>query len=220
MAEILGLDVELLAHDSVKIKGGGKVIYFDPFQLPRREYEKADIVFISHEHFDHCSSDDLKKIIGNDTLIVASRQCKPELSKIKAKEIIYAKPGEKIELGGLSTEVVPAYNVNKFRAPNQPFHPKADEKNGYVVTISGRRVYHPGDTDVIPEMKTLRNIDIAFLPVSGTYVMTADEAVEAVNIIKPKIAIPVHYSAIVGSGADAKKFESLAKKFCEVKILI
>lgn len=220
MANIMGIDLELLVHDCVKVVSGGKAIYFDPFQLPEREYEKADLILISHEHFDHCSVKDLEKLISKDTIIVASKQCKAELSKVKAKDVKYLRPGDRTEVGGVVIETVPAYNVNKFRAPGQPFHPKQDEKNGYVVTIDGKKIYHPGDTDFIPEMKNLKSIDIAFFPVSGTYVMTADEAAEAAKAIKPKVAIPFHYSAIVGSSQDAKRFENLAKGFCEIKILL
>ncbi len=220
MAQILGLDVELLVHDCIKVKSGGSTIYFDPFRLEKKDYEKADIVFVSHEHFDHCSSGDIRKVATEDTVIVASRQCKAELSKLRVREVRYLAPGDSTELDGIMVEAVPAYNVNKFRSPGEPFHPQKDGKNGYVVTIDGRRLYHAGDTDFTPEMGDLRKIDIAFLPVSGTYVMTSGEAAEAVKAFSPKVAVPMHYGAIVGSDQEAKSFEKLAKGSCEVKVLL
>jgi len=114
-------------------------------------------------------------------------------------------------------EAVPAYNLNKFREPGTVFHPRAEKRLGFIAALDGTRVYFAGDTDFIPEMKSIK-CDIALLPVSGTYVMTAEEAAEAAKAINPKIAVPMHYGAIVGSEADAKKFKSLVKN-CQVEIL-
>jgi L-ascorbate metabolism protein UlaG (beta-lactamase superfamily) len=149
-------------------------------------------------------------------VIVAHAQSKNELSKLSVKEIKIAKPGDKLSFGSVTVETVPAYNTNKFREPGKVFHPKEDGKLGFVVTVKGVRIYHAADTDHIPEMKGMAP-DIALLPVSGTYVMTAKEAAEATASIKPKIAIPMHYASIVGSVKDAEEFKKLAK--CEVKIL-
>src|SRR3989338_4038147 len=126
---------------------------------------------------------------------------------------------EKLLKQGITIETIPAYNINKFRAPNMPFHPKQDGRVGFIITVNGKRIYHAGDTDCIPEMQQLKNIDIALLPVSGTYVMTPEEAVQAVKIIKPKIAIPMHYAAVVGNDTDAEKFKILATPFCQILIL-
>jgi L-ascorbate metabolism protein UlaG (beta-lactamase superfamily) len=115
-------------------------------------------------------------------------------------------PGDRIDVGGVGIEAVAAYNTNKFREPGKPFHPKADGKVGYIVTLAGTRIYHAGDTDQIPEMARAVGVDVALLPVSGTYVMTADEAIQACTTIGPKLAIPMHYGAIVGSVADAEAF--------------
>jgi L-ascorbate metabolism protein UlaG (beta-lactamase superfamily) len=215
--KIRGIDIELLNHDSVKIKYNKWIIYVDPFQIPAGE--EADFILISHEHEDHCSPMDLKKIIKPETIIIASQQCKDKLSVISksVNQVHYLRPNENIKIGEFFVETVPAYNVNKFRAPGIVFHPKEDQKLGFIINLKLGRIYHPGDTDVIPEMSKLRDIDIAFLPVSGTYVMTAEEAAKAVEIIKPKVAIPFHYGAIIGSREDAEKFKSLAK--CRVEIL-
>ncbi|MBS3054980.1 MAG: MBL fold metallo-hydrolase [Candidatus Aenigmarchaeota archaeon] len=214
--KILSIEVELLGHDSVKIKTD-KIIYIDPFKI--KPEEKADFIFVTHEHFDHCSSEDIKKLIKKDTVLVGIPSCKDSFDPFSesVKEIIYMRPNEKKTIEGMEIETVPAYNTNKFKEPGKPFHPKEDGKVGYILNIQGKRIYHAGDTDVIDEMKSFGKIDIAFLPVSGTYVMTSEEAVKAVDLIKPQIAIPVHYNKIVGTRKDAEKFKSLAK--CEVVVL-
>ncbi len=213
MFEYHGVKLTWLGHDGFRIQDD-QVIYIDPYQIEAGP--KADIVLVSHEHFDHCSIDDLKRIVGSNTVIVAHAQSKNELSKLSAKEIKVVKPGDKIKVGNIDIEAVPAYNVNKFREPGKPFHPKEDGKLGFVVTVKGVRLYHAGDTDHIPEMKGIR-ADVALLPVSGTYVMTAQEAAEAVAAINPKVVIPMHYGAIVGSRKDAETLQKLVK--CEVKVL-
>ncbi len=213
MFEYGGVKLTWLGHDGFRVQDG-KVIYLDPFKIEGGP--KADIVLVSHEHYDHCNLGDLKKVVTPETIIVAHSQSKSELSKLKVKEIKIVKPGDKIEVGGVTIEAVPAYNTSKFREPGKVFHPKEDGKVGYVLTMNGVRIYHTGDTDHIPEMKNIRT-DIALLPVSGTYVMTAKEAAEAAADINPKVAIPMHYGAIVGSASDAEVFKGLVK--CEVQIL-
>ena len=213
MFEYNGVKLTWLGHDGFRIEDG-QVIYIDPFQI--KEGAKADLVLISHEHDDHCSVGDLKKIVTPKTVVVAHSQSKSELSKLRVKDLKIVKPGDKLTLGNVTVEAVPAYNTNKFREPGKFFHPKEDGKLGFIVTVKGVRIYHAADTDHINEMRDMAP-DIALLPVSGTYVMTAKEAAEAAASIKPKIAIPMHYAAIVGSVKDAEEFKKLAK--CEVKIL-
>lgn len=210
-----GLIIERLGHDSIKLKGS-KVIYFDPYQL-EGDLESADIIFISHSHFDHCSPLDVRKIMTEDTIIVSVPDCQSKLSSLEFKELKLVEPGYKFELEGIIVEAVPAYNVNKFRTPGVPFHPKENLWVGFIVDIDGKRVYHAGDTDVIPEMASFENIDVALLPVSGTYVMTAIEAAEAAKMIKPKLAIPMHYGAIIGTESDAETFKQRAN--CRVEII-
>lgn len=214
MFEYHGVKLTWLGHDGYRIEDG-QAVYIDPYQIEGGG-PKADVVLVSHEHSDHCSVDDLKKVVGPSTVVVAHSQSEGELSKVKAKEIKIVKPGEKITVGDVAIETLPAYNVNKFREPGKVFHPKEDGKLGFIVTVKGVRIYHAGDTDHIPEMKNVQ-ADIALIPVSGTYVMTAQEAAAAVADINPKVAIPMHYGAIVGSRRDAESFQKLVK--CEVKIL-
>jgi L-ascorbate metabolism protein UlaG (beta-lactamase superfamily) len=212
--EYNGLKISWLGHDSFRIKNG-KTIIIDPFKI-RAISDKADILLITHEHYDHLSLDDIKKVANDNTTIVTIPAVKKELSSLKVKEVKAVKPGDKLKLGEVSIDVVPAYNLNKFREPGRVFHPKEDGKAGFIIGMKGVKVYHSGDTDAIPEMKGLKP-DVALLPVSGTYVMTAEEAAQAAKMVEPKLAIPMHYGAIVGSERDAERFKQLAT--CEVQIL-
>lgn len=213
MFEYGGVKISWLGHDGFKIKNA-KTVYVDPYEI--KGGEEADILLISHNHEDHCSPEDVKKIVSEKTTIITTAESKRKLSKTKAKEILVAKPGQKILIDDVSIETVPAYNVNKFRSPGHPFHPKENEMLGFIVTMNGVRIYHAGDTDLIPEMERF-NVDVACLPVSGTYVMTAEEAVESTRHIKLKVAIPMHYGSIVGDDRDAERFKTLAS--CEVRVL-
>lgn len=201
-----------LGHDSFRLDGP-KTIYFDPFNLPRNS-KKADIILISHEHFDHYSKNDVGLISTKFTVIVTDKTVAKLLqgTKINYKEVKGLLPGDSIDIDGVKIIATRSYNTNK------QFHTKESNKLGFIVTISGVSIYHAGDTDFIPEMKDYK-CDIALLPVSGTYVMTAAEAAEAALSIKPKVAIPMHYGEIVGSAADAKKFQDLLKGKIEVKVL-
>ncbi len=209
-----GIKVHWLGHDSFVLQGSRTVI-LDPFKA-KGDY-KADLLLISHEHYDHLSDDDIKRFSNASTTIVASRMCEGPLRKYSlAKK--YMAPGEKVELKGEAIEAVPAYNLNKVREPGKVFHPKADGKLGYVVTLDGVRFYHAGDSDATPEMKALA-VDVALLPVSGTYVMTAEEAAEAAKAMKAKVVVPMHIESIIGTMADAERFKRLVGSARAVEIL-
>ena len=186
-------------HDAFRI-GGPPVVYIDPWNLPE-DVPLADVVLITHEHYDHCSPDDVEKILAPDALIVAPAAALQKLAHLQARQR-EVKPGDAFRVGNLRVEVVPAYNVNKR------FHPREAGHVGYVLTLFGTRIYHAGDTDVIPEMEHIR-CDVALLPVSGKYVMDANEAAQAVAILQPRLVIPMHYGAIVGSRKDAERLARL-----------
>lgn len=187
-----------LGHDSFRLDGP-PVLYFDPWRLPAG-LPTAAVVLVSHEHSDHCSPEDVRKVAGPKTVVIAGGDAASKLTGAKR-----VRPGDRLEVAGLTIEAVPAYNVSKFRSPGVPFHPKEAGHVGYVVTLEGVRIYFAGDTDHIPEMSDIE-CDIALLPVSGTYVMTVEEAVDAARILRPKIVVPMHYGAGIGTGEDGQRF--------------
>ncbi len=207
MPNIEGVNIEWLGHASFVLKSD-KIIYIDPFQI--KGGDKADLILITHEHYDHCSIADLHKIIKPETIIITVADCQSKLSGLKIANVTLVRPGDKVNVKGTLIEAVHAYNTNKR------FHPKQNEWVGFIITINGKRIYHAGDTDAIPEMNSLKNIDIALVPVSGTFVMTAEEAANAVNSFRPKVAVPMHYGSIVGQRSDAERFKSLAKTRVEL----
>ncbi len=214
MFEYNKLSITWSGHAGFKIIYGNMKVYIDPYKLSK-SYEKisgADVVLITHNHFDHLSIEDLKNIINERTVIVSAQECLSQLKSLKVKESIGIDPHNSVKVDDLRIETVPAYNIDK------DFHPKKDKKIGFIVEFGNDRLYHTGDSDIIPEMKDT-NPTVGLIPVSGTYVMTADKASKAVNeSINPKIAIPMHYGTIVGNKEDAIRFSELVT-VCKTKIL-
>lgn len=196
-------NLKRLGHDTF-LYDGHPVIYIDPWKLPAG-CPIADLILVTHDHFDHCSPEDVEKISGKGTVVIADAGA---AGKLKGAKVL--QPGESLTVGDVTVSAVPAYNVNKFRSPGQPFHPKSMQGNGYVIELGGETLYHAGDTDFIPEMAQL-DVTVALLPVSGTYVMTAEEAFEAAKAIRADVYVPMHYGDIVGGNADVESFRSLCE---------
>lgn len=197
--------VQWLGHASFRISEANNVIYIDPWKLKNAPHD-ATLVLVSHSHHDHYSADDVAKVSGPQTKLIAAGDVVAQAGKGQS-----LKPGQALEAGQIKVTGVAAYN------PAKKFHPKANNWLGFVIDLAGKRIYCAGDTDATDEMKALKNIDLAFLPVGGTYTMNAAEAADAAKQFKPKRAIPCHWGDVAGSKADADQFAKLAP--CEVKVL-
>jgi len=190
------VEVVFLKHAGFKVKGS-KTVYIDPYDLPEdAELEKADYIFVTHDHFDHLDFKAIRNLSTPDTTVVAPHGCSLEGFLTCSME-----PNKKEKLDGITVETVPAYNIGKS------FHPKEKEYVGFVIEMDGVRIYHAGDTDFIPEMKNIE-VDIALIPVGGTYTMNVDEAKKAIEEIKAKYVIPMHYGVIPDTQADVSRLES------------
>ena len=206
-------NIEVLCHSSIKFNKG-LIIYFDPFKI-NENYHDADIIFITHSHYDHYSEEDISKVIKDNTTIVVPKDLEDMVLQFGfAKEhIIVVSPNEEYSVLRINFKTIPAYNTNKN------FHPKSNEWVGYIVNLDQTTYYIAGDTDITEENRQVK-CDVAFVPIGGTYTMTYSEAAELINEIKPQIAAPIHYGLIVGNKEDANNFANLVDKEIECKILI
>ena len=206
-------NIEVLCHSSIKFYKE-KVIYIDPFKIDKN-YNDADIIFITHDHYDHYSEDDIDKIKKDDTVIVAPEELLTKLLRkgFRQDYIIIVEPNEKYIVESIKFETVPAYNTNK------QFHPKENGWVGYIIEIKGIRYYIAGDTDITEENKQVK-CDVAFVPVGGIYTMDFKEAAYLINEIKPQVAVPIHYGSIVGTNQDATDFVKLLHPTIEGIILM
>ncbi|MFH1711487.1 MAG: MBL fold metallo-hydrolase [Nanoarchaeota archaeon] len=205
------IELNWLGHAGFLISNG-KTIYIDPYNLSRNE-PKADLILITHSHYDHCSLVDIEKIAHPGTIIVMPPDCQSKITKLENSEMQIMIPGDGISVGGIKVQAVPAYNKSSA------FHTKNEEWNGYVLKFDKVIIYHAGDTDFIDEMQKLSgygkqgNDFIALLPVGGKFTMGAVEAANAAAILKPVVAIPMHYGPVAGTKEDAEMFV----KLCEEK---
>lgn len=184
-------------QSTIRIKGE-KTIYIDPYSFDG-EPKDADIIFVTHIHGDHFSIADIKKVAKSDAVLVLPDDCAEKARKEGYWNIVSVIPSKAYKADGISFETVPSYNIDK------DYHKKGSNWVGYIININSKTYYVAGDTDVIPEMNGIKT-DVAFLPVGGTYTMTAAQAAAAANIIKPFVVVPIHFADIVGTVEDAQKF--------------
>ena len=212
--EINGINIDFLGHAGFLIRNNAGIkIAIDPYNISANVDEKVDLILITHNHYDHCSIKDITRLAKKGCVVVVPADAQSKITKIEDIEMQIIENSEEFKFGNIKVEAVAAYNVNK------DFHPKSEGWLGYVVKMGNVIIYHAGDSDKIPEMKKLtgygkkENKFIALLPVSGKYVMDAEEAVEVASLINPLIAIPMHYGAgVVGSIKDAENFVELCKE--------
>ncbi len=201
----MAVEITWLGHASFRIRDENNVVYLDPWKVDSEPHD-ADVVFVSHDHFDHCSPPDIEKVSNEQTALIAPADT---IVKLHARHA--ATPGETNWFKDVQIESVAAYNVGKN------FHPKSNHWCGAVFTIGGKRIYYAGDTDLIPEMGDLRDVDVALLPVGGTYTLDAAQAAAACERIGCATAIPYHWGDIVGSREDADAFAE--KSCCDARVL-
>lgn len=217
--QIKDIEIKWLGHAGFLIKNS-KIIYIDPYKISE-DLEKADLILITHSHYDHCSLEDINKISKDGTKIIMPADCSSKITKMKKQvKMKVIQPGEIFDFGNINITAFPAYNIDKS------FHPKDEAWVGYVIKMNNVIIYHAGDTDLIPEMQKLTGYKqenkkfIALLPIGGRFTMSAEEAAEAANLIKPDIAIPMHYGEIIGTNEDAEEFKELCEEQgVKVKIL-
>lgn len=207
------MKIQVLCHSSIKIISN-KIIYSDPFRI-KEETHDADIILITHSHYDHFSEEDIEKVKKENTKICITNDLLERTISLGFidDDVIVAEPNSSYEVLGIKINTIPAYNTNK------KFHPKDNNWVGYILNIESKKVYIAGDTDITEENKKVK-CDIALVPVGGTYTMTYNEAAELINYIKPKIAIPIHYGEIIGKKEDAIKFKDYIDKNTMVDIQI
>ncbi len=193
-------NIRVLTHSSIRVQSGDTVLYVDPYKVSGRPQD-ADFVFITHDHFDHFSPEDIEKVSCDKTVLVVPEKMRDKVLQEadETRGIIPVKPDAPYDINGFSFETVPAYNRLK------PFHPKTAGWVGYIFCLDGKRIYVAGDTDATPDAKKVQ-CDVALVPVGGTYTMNASQAAELVNTIRPAAAIPTHYGSVAGSAADAESF--------------
>ena len=206
-------NISIIHHSSIKFSDNIK-IYFDPYKINENNND-ADIIFITHNHYDHYSENDIKKIYNANTKFIIPKDLEKELLNlgIKKENIVTVAPNNKYNVLDISFKTIPAYNINK------PFHPKENNWVGYLINYNNFTYYIAGDTDITEDNKLIK-CDVAFLPIGGKYTMNYKEAAELTNIIKPKIVVPIHYGLIIGTTEDAIEFSKLINKDITCKILI
>ncbi len=206
----MNADIKINAQSSIRLSNKEIVIYIDPY-LIEKNVNDADYIFITHDHYDHLSIDDINKVIKEDTIIVGAESCFKSLEEFDNNKV-KVKPNNKYLVGNLNFQTVAAYNTNKL------YHPEKNEWVGYLIDFNNKKYFITGDTDINKENKQIK-CDVLLLPVGGVYTMDYKEAATLTNLIKPRLAIPTHYQTVVGTKVDAINYTNLLDKDIESKIL-
>ena len=188
-------NIEVNTQSSIRL-GFDKVIYFDPYKIENDRHD-ADIIFITHNHYDHMDNESIEKVKNDITIVVAPKSMEDVISKIEFSDYIYLEPFDETNLDNINIKTIPAYNNEK------QFHPRINNWLGYIVTIDNTTYYIAGDTDITEEANNIK-CDIAFIPIGGHFTMDVKEATELVKRINPKIVIPIHYGSIIGEPTYGK----------------
>lgn len=208
------MNIQVLCHSSIKMIEDKMVVYIDPFRI-KEEIHDANIIFVTHSHYDHFSPEDILKVKNKDTKIIVTKDLYEKTIELgfEKTKIYLVEPNMEYKINDIEVKTIPAYNINK------KFHPKENNWVGYILSINNVSYYIAGDTDITEENKMVE-CDIALIPIGGTYTITYEEAASLINIIKPKKVIPTHYAEIVGEKEDAEKFKKLIDSSIECEILI
>ncbi len=211
-------ELTALGHAGFRIEypEKGFSFVFDPYDVT--DAVPVDFIFVTHPHFDHCDPGSIRKFIKPNTQIIAPASCAKELEQF-GDQVVLIGDKDKHESQFFKYWTVPAYNIDKFRTPGEVFHPKESGFVGWIVEVGATRYYHAGDTDLTPEMEALKKIDVAFLPISGTFVMTIEEAIKAAEILAPDVVVPMHFGKLLGSVSEAHRFQNLLKDKLKVMVL-
>lgn len=207
------LTITCIGHGTLMFAFDGKIIHVDPVfsYADYTKMPKADVILVTHHHGDHLDEVAIRDLTKQDTVVVLTKIC---MAQAKIKEAVIMANGDTKTVHGIPIEAVPAYNIQHMRSGNTPFHPRG-EGNGYILTFGDKRVYVAGDTENTPEMKALRNIDVAFLPMNLPYTMTPEMVADAAKAFKPKILYPYHYG-----NTDTSRLIALLKDTPKIEVQI
>lgn len=194
-------NIQCLGHSTIKINFNGRKIYIDPYKI-EKENQNADIIFITHNHYDHFSEEDILKIKNETTTIVVTKDLYQKTKDLGFSDhhIVQVVPNHEYQIEEIKINTIPSYNIDK------EFHPRDNKWIGYIIELDNVKYYIAGDTDITVESKQVK-CDVAFLPIGGKFTMNVTEAAHLANMIKPKVVIPIHYGIIVGTKEDALEFQ-------------
>ncbi|MGB6338480.1 MAG: MBL fold metallo-hydrolase [Candidatus Aminicenantaceae bacterium] len=207
------LKITCIGHGTLMFTFDGKIIHVDPVfrYADYTKMPKADLILVTHEHGDHLDHVAIQDLTKEGTALLCTKKC---MDQVNIESSIIMKNGDTQTVQGIKIEAVPAYNIKHMRSENAPFHPKG-EGNGYILTFGGKRVYVAGDTENTPEMKALKNIDVAFLPMNLPYTMTPEMVADAARAFEPKVLYPYHFG-----DTDTSQLVELLKDTPDIEVRI